>query len=542
VAAALAASLAAAPHGQVPQAVNAGDFVAPGPPQSLPGPLRSAVDGLRAPALAAHVGFLASDALEGRGLGGRGLDAAAEYVAAQLRLAGVGPLQTGDERSPDAYFTPVPVREIRGPSGLIEVEVRREGALDARVFAWGVDAIFPELPPETFTAPVVFAGYGIREQAPARDDYRGLDVKGRIVLVVGGLPPGADWQAPELVRRYGKTEGRARDRARRDVAASLGARALVVVDREAFSADQGEALKVPASYFVAFEGDEPPPLALVRISPRAGDALLAAAGLTTATAGGARPQLLPGATVTVRVAGEERVVIGRNVIGVLRGSDPARSGEAVVVGAHMDHLGRVNDVVHPGADDNASGVAALLEIAKAFAASQTRPARSIVFAFWTGEEEGHFGSDHYVRQPLWPLDRTAVYLNLDMIGHPWTPEELQKLVSDAGLERGDAFLSKATPANFVELGVAEWAADVRPALVRAALGVGVAMHLDRTDGKDGGSDYRAFARRGVPFVRFFGNFFDGYHEPGDRAEKLDPNQVLTMARVALASAWLLASP
>ena len=100
------------------------------------------------------------------------------------------------------------------------------------------------------------------------------------------------------------------------------------------------------------------------------------------------------------------------------GTDPVLRDHAVVIGAHVDHLGRSGDTIYPGADDNASGVAALLEMARAFASSPVKPKRSLAFAFWTGEEEGKLGSGYYVRHPHWPLERTAVYLNLDMIGHP----------------------------------------------------------------------------------------------------------------------------
>jgi len=113
-------------------------------------------------------------------------------------------------------------------------------------------------------------------------------------------------------------------------------------------------------------------------------------------------------------------------------------------------------------------------------------------------------------------------------------------VADTGLERGGEFLSAVDPARFIELGLAEWAEEVAPVLKSAARGVGLALRLDRTDGKTGGSDYREFAWRGVGFVRFFGNYFDGYHEPADRVETLDREQVLRVARLALASAWLLA--
>jgi Zn-dependent M28 family amino/carboxypeptidase len=244
--------------------------------------------------------------------------------------------------------------------------------------------------------------------------------------------------------------------------------------------------------------------------------------------------------VTLTFSGDERLVLSRNVIGMVPGSDPALRDEAVIVGAHFDHLGRARGVVHPGADDNASGTAALIEIARAFAAAGRAPKRTVVFAFWTGEEEGHLGSAHYVRSPAWPLERTPVYLNLDMIAHPWTADELRTLVTDAKLAQGDRFLASVKPADFVELGVADSAPDLGPVLVRAARATGLALHLDWTDGKSGGSDYRAFARKGRPFVRFFGNYFDGYHEPTDTIEKLDPGQVLKMARLALASAWLFA--
>jgi Zn-dependent M28 family amino/carboxypeptidase len=233
-------------------------------------------------------------------------------------------------------------------------------------------------------------------------------------------------------------------------------------------------------------------------------------------------------------------VATRNVLAVVPGSDPGLRDQAVVMGAHMDHLGRTGERYYPGADDNASGVAALLEIARAFAAGQHQPARTLVFAFWTGEEEGHLGSQYYCGHPAWPLERTSVYLNLDMVAHPWLRVEIEKLVADAGPERGDEFLKAVDPARFIELGLAEWAPDVGQVLLSAARGVGLALHLDRTDGKSGGSDYREFARRGVKFVRFFGNYFDGFHEPTDRLESLDPEQVQHVARLALASAWLLA--
>jgi hypothetical protein len=539
------------------------DYVSPGPVERFAGPLNAALDGLRAPALAAHIAFLSAPALDGRALGGRGVDAAAEYIAASLALAGIPPMHpaasTGITAAP--YFHPVPLREISRPSGQVTIETRRGEGVDARTFLAGVDCLFPELPPESFTAQVVWAGYGIREKSPARDDYRGLDVQGRIVAIFAGLPPAAEWQTPELIDRYNSESGRQRFAAKLDLAASLGARAVLAIEGDDLTRRLASNASAPgATFFVPFDDiarTGPAPQSdtrvasnlaangrattpVVRVSARVGDAMLAASGLTSASARTSEPRVLPGVTATVRLTGDERLVVGRNVLGVIRGTDPTLRDEAVVMGAHMDHLGRSGEVYYPGADDNASGVAALIEIAKAFASAPTRPKRTMVFAFWTGEEEGELGSGYYVRHPAWPLDRTSVYLNLDMIGHPWTAEEVRKLVTDTHLEHGAEFLASVKPADFIELGVADSAPGLAPLLMRAARGTGLALHLDRTDGRNGGSDYREFARRGLPFVRFFGNYFDGYHEPTDTADKLDAGQVLKMARLAFASAWLLA--
>jgi Zn-dependent M28 family amino/carboxypeptidase len=245
-------------------------------------------------------------------------------------------------------------------------------------------------------------------------------------------------------------------------------------------------------------------------------------------------------TAELLIRGEVRKLHGRNVLGGLKGSDAVLGQEAILLGAHMDHLGMPNGVLHPGADDNASGVSALLEIMRMLASSPMRPRRTILFAFWTGEEEGKFGSGHYTRHPQWPLARTKAYLNLDMIGHPWTTAELQALATEAGLKDPKAFLDGLDPAAFTEPGLATAHRDLGPVLTQAGRGTGMSLHLDWTDGRSGGSDYRDFARLDVPFVRFFGDYFPEYHKPGDTLDKLDPRQVKRMARLALVTTWLLA--
>jgi Zn-dependent M28 family amino/carboxypeptidase len=252
------------------------------------------------------------------------------------------------------------------------------------------------------------------------------------------------------------------------------------------------------------------------------------------------PSALPNVTAALSVGGKERALVSRNVIATLPGSDPELRDEAVILGAHLDHLGRVGAQVYPGADDNASGVAALLEIARIFGTMQSRPRRTLVFAFWTGEEEGKFGSGYWVRHPLWPLASTVTYINIDMIGHPWLIEEIRELVSGVPSDAAEAFLDGIDPADLVEVGLPPGNKVLDGTLRTVALGTGLPLHLDRTDGRNGGSDYRDFARAGVPFLRFFGNFFPGYHEPADTPDRVDPAQVQRVARFCLATALLLA--
>jgi hypothetical protein len=464
-------------------------------------------------------------------------------VAAQLALAGIGPVDAppGSPNPAAPYFHPVAVRQVSRASCQVRIESRSGETAGIRTFLGGVDASCPEVPPGMLSAPLVYAGYGIRESSPARDDFRGLDVKGKVVLIRAGLPSGPEWQRPELRERYAAESGRRRFAAKAQLAAGGGAVAVVAIEEPAYASAIASGADAPAAvFYTPYEPDEEAGIPVVRLSAAAGEAILAAAGPAGSASASAQPRAFDGMMATLTFGGDERLVLSRNVIGMIRGSDPARRDEAVVIGAHMDHLGRSGDKTYPGADDNASGVAALLEIARAFAASGRAPKRTVIFAFWTGEEEGHLGSAHYVRNPVWPLERTAVYLNLDMIAHPWTAAELKTLVSDTKLEKGDEFLASTKPADFIELGVADSARDLAPVLMQAARATGLALHLDWTDGKSGGSDYRAFARRGRPFVRFFGNYFDGYHEPIDTVEKLDPAQVLKMARLALASAWISA--
>ena len=502
------------------------DFLLPDPSRTLPPPVASVVGEMRATHLAADISFLASPRMEGRGLGSRGLDLASEYLAARLAAARLAPLGDQAKAGGRSWFQIVPFRRVLNPSGTLTI--RQAGAAQTLVLAAGADGLFPKLAPGSMTLPLVFAGHGIQEQGMGHDDFKNLDVRGKAVLFLAGLPPGDAWRKPPYLGRYAAEDPEDRYDARIEQLRRRGAAAAIAIEED-FPAP-GKAARLAAEPGFLDPAEAPPsdgPL-LLRLPAAKGREILRLLAIT------------PVATATLSSGGTLQPVASRNVLAVLRGSDPRLRDEAVVLGAHYDHLGQREGVTYPGADDNASGVAALLEIARSFAASPQKPKRTLVFAFWTGEEEAKFGSSHYVRHPAWPLARTTAYLNLDMIGHPWTREEIRNLVGESRLENAGEFLERVKTEDFIEPGVASGAPWLGPLLAQAGSGLGYPLHLDWTDGLHGGSDYKPFARAGVPFVRFFGNFHPDYHKPGDTPERLDPEQVLKIARLAFATAWLLA--
>ena len=493
----------------------AGDFLRVLRPEAPPAPLATLLEGPEAARLTAHMAFLADPRREGRGLGSQGLEASTRYLIEQLKASGIPPLGP-------SYRQSVPLRRVRPGASTLLLN-SRSGILSFRT---GGNAVLPPIEPGRLSGPLVFVGYGIQEPALGHDDYHSLDVRDKIVVFREGHPGGAVWQKPELQEKYASTRPADRYDSRLALLEKLGARAAIALE-EGLARRIAEGKEPALPYFLAAQGVSvagEPPLARVAWTPEL-QTLLATGVLGTAT-------------LTTR--GTVQTLRGWNLLARIEGSDAALRREAILIGAHMDHLGNPGGVIHPGADDNASGVAALLELARTVAKSPRRPPRTLLIAFWTGEEEGKFGSGHYTRHPAWPLAATKTYLNLDMLAHPWTAAEVTALASDAGLKNPQGFLAGLDPAHFAEPGLSSAHKDLGPILLKAGQGTGMSLHLDWTDGRNGGSDYRDFARLNIPFVRFFGSYFPAYHKPGDTLDQLDPEQVRRMTRLVLATAWLLA--
>jgi len=370
--------------------------------------------------LETHLRFLASDALQGRMTGTPGYEAAAEYVASQLRLAGVAPAGTQD------YFQPVPYAVASIDPVRSRVRVHRAGR--ARTLAWksewiaGADVLREHA---RVRAPAVFVGYGVQAPELGHDDYAGLDVRGKIVVMMLGAPK----RFAANPRAFHSTRW-----VKKRIAVAQGAVGTVLL-RGAYDASKyrwdliaHNAGRVPSMKWVAPDGrasDYYPELrGTVVLSETAGADLFKGAPKSHADvmAADATGEALPRFALPLELELEKRGSVSRlaspNVIGALRGSDPALAGEYVVYTAHLDHLGVgaavEGDDVYNGAYDNALGIAMLLETAHAFAAMKPRPRRSILFVAVGGEERGLLGSDYFARHPTVPVRRMVASINLDM--------------------------------------------------------------------------------------------------------------------------------
>ena len=365
----------------------------------------------------AHVEFLADDLLEGREAGTRGYDLAARYVTAELKALGLEP--AGDEGS---YLQTIRFRRAE----LVESQLllRRSGQPDRALAVPDVALVSPSAR-ETHTEAsgrLVFVGFGVTAPDLRHDDYAGLDVRGRIaVMLHGGPPTFASEQRAHFSSPHHKL---------RNAADHGAAGAVLILSPETLKSYSwsrvAENQKEGSLAWVGPDGEprviEPRLQALATINPDAAAMLFEGAPqpieAVFARAASASPSgfELP-SSISIRAVSRHAEITSPNVLGRLRGAEPALADTSVVLTAHLDHAGirhgASGDRIQNGAYDNAAGSAILLEVARAFSAGPA-PRRSVVFAFVTAEEKGLLGSDYLARHPPPPVGRIVANVNLDM--------------------------------------------------------------------------------------------------------------------------------
>jgi len=442
-----------------------------------------------------HIDYLASDRLGGRGVGTPGIELAAEYIAKRFEQTGLEP--GGDDGTYFQTFSMSLHRSLTDQANLALAgdESERRIGRDFTPFNFSSN--------DKFDGGVVFCGYAIEAPDRSHDDFKGVDLTGKAALVFRAEPSrwsGTDDPSPHALLR--SKVYNVKDR---------GASALLIVNQRP-AGDETDAL-------MEFDGDHADAYGLpaFHVSRDFASAMLKSGGIGSIDelqnrldAGNFASAELPHVRVSGSAALEQRSAPTRNVIGVLRGHGPL-ADECVVIGAHYDHLGlrkpmmrkfkggklvreATQPQIHNGADDNASGVSGVLEIARMAAAEPTLR-RTLVFVAFSGEESGLHGSLKYVESPTCPLDSTVAMLNMDMIGR-MPPESRRILVFGADTGTG-----------------------LHEALNTAATDVGLTVAPSPDMG--GRSDHAPFIRKDVPAMHFFTGHHSDYHQPGDDSDKIN---------------------
>lgn len=482
------------------------------PPAAAPsgeaGSLATALGAISSPRMLSDVQTLSGQAFEGRQTGTTGDARAAEWVAARfaaLRLTGAPafPSETADSSPSTRESAPsVPVYVVADDPHL-EVSTAH-GAAIGRAPADYLPIL--DSPPVHVTASVVFVGYGISDPARGYDDYAGLDVRNRVVLFMRGKPD-----------HYASPVSHA-DKER--VARENGAVAFLTVTGPILNSyEVRRGMTTAPSALYGRQGGIPP-LPGAWISPAFADRVLSSAvpgdqplrTLQESLNQSRRPHSQPTGSV-VRMAWESLRASGPlyNVVATIPGRQPDLKEQTVILGAHRDHFGRQAGLLFPGADDNASGTAVVLEVARVLMESGLQPARTITFVSFDGEEQGLLGSQLYMSRHLRDPVKAGGMINVD----------------HAGIGNG-------------RLTVGVTGFDKRVAQ-EAGQAAGLAEQLDLFGFFPGG-DHVPFKEAGVPTVTVVsGGPHLHYHKPTDTSDTINPEILQSAARYVLALVWQLAN-
>jgi len=484
----------------------------------------------------ADLEFFCSDALAGRVSLSREAEISARYIAADFARAGLRPAVG------DSYLQPFPLVAYRSDPRLRGMTLTRAGKVKS--FRPGAEfgGVFHR--DIHLTAPVVFVGYGITAPELRYDDYEGVDAKGKIALMFDHEPQEDDPRS--LFHGTGHTIHSGRP-AKIVNARRHGAVAVIVAsepvrkhagmfDAREQDTTRGQPLRASAPT-QALDDDSRLPVFTVS------DTVLAEllgenpAEVQRAIESTLRPRsrALPDTVLELRCGNaEQRRGTSYNVAGLIEGSDPALKGETVLLTAHYDHLGVHQGRVYAGANDNASGTAALMELARLFAASGRRPRRSILFLALGSEEQLMLGSFYYAAHPLRPLAGTRAAMTLDMIGR-----------DEAHIPQSQGVLRiSGDTSNELNLVGTDYSKGLVEVIERENREIGLKLDTkfdrDHTLNALFRCDHLPFLMEGLPSLWLFGGFHPGYHEPTDTIDRLNFPKMEKVIRLAYRTALAVA--
>jgi len=488
--------------------------------------------------LLSHIGFLASKYCRGRETGDKGMEVATKYITSVLQGAEIEP--AGEFGS---YFQPVRLKKVSLAEGiLLEVEERRDSVVLTRKAKLEWDFLPVNISAERkVTAPLVFAGHGITAPEHNYDDYKGLNAKGKIVLVMRHEPGENDPQSPFEGRRlsnYGTLLSKILNAQKHGAVGILFTTDPLNHTDLTPSATGGTYW--PSLIEERMKDDED--FKFMRFSPRmriVGDDFgvqIPAAAIDGKLADyllGENVSLLrlqeeidrkmspnsfpiPEKKVSVGIFFKNEPVDAYNIVAKVRGSDPELQEEVVIVGGHYDHVGKDNrGRVFGGADDNASGTAGVMELARVFQNLKQKPKRTIIFILFTAEEKGLFGARYYVENPLFPLEKTVAMINLDMIGR--NDADQISLIGRYQYPKLFKIIDKTNRES-----------------VNFDLNFAVEEFIRQ-------SDHFPFMRKDIPTVFFNSGMHDQLHRPEDTANLIIPEKAQKVTQLVFLALWRIAN-
>src|SRR5216683_256591 len=504
----------------------------------LPSVAIAALEKIEPERIRAHVRFLSHDLLEGRGTGQRGGDIAAEYIATQFWLYGLK--AAGDNGT---FFQKVPMVGITpAPETTFELAPAKGDAMQLKPLDQYVAYDETQRPSDDIDAEIVYVGYGIEAPEYQWDDYKGVDVRGKVLLMLVNEPSSDDpnFFNGRALTYYGRWTYKYEEAARR------GAVGAILIHKSEMASYPWEVVRNSNSGEKSFLKSDAPQLKAAswiqldvarQLAQKSGmdlDKLMA-----DAQSRNFRPMALP-VKLKAHMVSKIRQISSNNVVAMLPGSDPKLKNEAVIYTAHYDHLGirpdMPGDNIYNGARDNATGCGILLELARVFAQAQNRPRRAVIFASVTAEEQGLQGSEYLGKHPPVPASKISLDLNFDDVPPLGEPQEVEV----SGSER-TAFYPT------VEAMAQEFRLAIRPDSHPEA------GHFYR-------SDHFSLARVGVPAfsinegMKYKGHNTDWgmqqaeeftnkhYHQPSDEySPSMDFRGDAAIARFGFALGWAAAS-
>lgn len=491
----------------------------------------------------AQLGFLSSDWMEGREAGEKGEYMAADYIASMLQSYGIKPVgdhlsdswQAGvGENNERSYFQNfVLLKSLPGDEQELKIISSADKTVRSINLTYNVDFILrPADQSSEIEAPVIFTGYGYINDSIKYNDFNKLDVRGKYILKIAGFPKfmNENLDKEEITSLRREMDSRYK---------AMGIVGVLEFDPDAPVVGKPEnkefmnispAERVPQSgrprARYSLPGKKNPDnLIKIQVSVKTANEILKETGINPddyiKKADKNEKYFIPelrGKSVYFKSSIKTSQVAVRNILGIIEGKNPDKF---IVLGAHYDHVGIGNGYVWNGADDNGSGSVGVLTIAKAIMATGEKPEISIVFAFWTAEEEGLLGSRYYVRNPEFPLASLKLNMNFDMISRYISDDEPNKVTMT---------YTSAFPL-------------FRDITVRNLEKYGIDLIVDYLPSSNppGGTDHRSFVEAGIPIIRFKPGHREEYHTPMDEAETVDWDIMEKIIRISFVDAWELAN-